>query len=180
LSGIYAVNSGLPLTATMSAGGTVFYNGATSLYNPTLTNGGVASDAAGLGIIGPSAASLRPNQVLDPNNGYGTQTLHKRLSWFNTTAFVAPSAASYQVGNERRNVINGPGFNRMDVGVFRNFRIFRESVFQLRGEAFNVLNHTNWSTVNTTATSSTAGAAFGQVTAARDPRLIQVGGKLSF
>jgi len=180
LSGIYAVNSGLPLTATMSAGSNVYYNGLTSIYNPTLTNGGTANDAAGLGIVGNSAASLRPSQVLNPNNGYGLQSLHRRLEWFNPTAFIAPSPSSYQVGNERRGVIQGPGFNRLDVGVFRNFRIFRESVFQLRGEGFNILNHTNWASVNTTATSSTAGAAFGQVTAARDPRILQVGGKLSF
>ena len=180
ISGIYAVNSGLPLTATMSGGSSVYYNGLSSIYNPTLTNGGLANDAAGLGIVGNSAASLRPSQVLNPNSGYGLQTLHRRLEWFNPTAFIAPSPTSYQVGNERRGVIQGPGFNRLDVGFFRNFRIFRESVFQLRGEGFNILNHTNWASVNTTATSSTAGAAFGQVTAARDPRILQVGGKLSF
>jgi hypothetical protein len=180
MSGIYAVNSGLPLTATMSGGGTVNYGGATSAYNSSLTNGGLATDAAGLGILGTSAASLRPNQVLNPNSGYGLVKVHARQFWFNPTAFVAPPASSYQVGNERRNVINGPGFNRLDVGLFRNFRLFRESVFQLRGEGFNILNHTNWASVNTTATSSTTGASFGQVTAARDPRILQVGGKLSF
>jgi hypothetical protein len=94
LSGIYAVNSGLPLTATMSAGGTVNYGGLTSVYN-SQTNGGVASDAAGLGIIGPSLASLRPNLVLDPKNGYGQVNLKTRLHWFNQTAFMAPSLTGF-------------------------------------------------------------------------------------
>ncbi len=62
-SGLYVVNSGLPLTATMSGGGTVSYNNLTSIYNGQ-TNGGTANDAAGLGILGPSAASLRPNRSL--------------------------------------------------------------------------------------------------------------------
>jgi hypothetical protein len=175
LSGIYAVNSGLPLTATMSAGGTVNYGGLTSIYNQA-TNGGVATDAAGLGILGPSLASLRPNMVLDPKNGYGQVALQSRLHWFNQTAFVAPSLTGFQVGNEKRGVVDGPGFNRLDVGIFRNFKITRGATFTLRGEGFNVLNHTNWGSVGTTATSST----FGTITATRDPRILQVAGKISF
>jgi hypothetical protein len=177
MSGLYAVNSGLPLTVTMSGGGTVQYAGLTSMYNPALTNGGVANDAAGLGIIGPSAAGLRPNVVLDPNSGYGQVNLRKRLHWFNQSAFVAPSANSFQVGNEKTGGIDGPGFNRLDVGIFRNFKLYRGTEFQLRGEGFNVLNHPNWATVGTDATDS---STFGQVTAARDPRILQVGGKLNF
>jgi hypothetical protein len=175
LSGIYAVNSGLPLTATMSAGGTVNYGGLTSVYN-SQTNGGVASDAAGLGIIGPSLASLRPNLVLDPKNGYGQVNLKTRLHWFNQTAFMAPSLTGFQVGNEKRGVVDGPGFNRLDVGIFRNFALVHGATFTLRGEGFNVLNHTNWGSVGTSATSST----FGQITATRDPRILQVAGKINF
>jgi hypothetical protein len=177
MSGIYAVNSGLPLTVTMSGGGTVQYAGLNSAYNPALTNGGVANDAAGLGILGPSAAGLRPSVVLNPNSGYGQVSLRKRLHWFNQSAFIAPSPASLQVGNEKTGGIDGPGFNRLDLGIFRNFKLYRGTEFQLRGEGFNVLNHTNWATVGTNATTS---STFGQVTATRDPRILQVGGKLSF
>ncbi|MGA1983643.1 MAG: carboxypeptidase-like regulatory domain-containing protein [Acidobacteriaceae bacterium] len=174
-TGIYVVSSGLPLTATMSGGGTINYGGLTSIYN-NQTSGGLANDAAGLGILGPSAASLRPNVVLNPSDGYGQVQLRKRLHWFNQTAFVAPSPSSFQVGNEQRNIMTGPGYNRFDVGVFRNFKLYRSVTFQLRGEGYNVLNHTNWGTVGTTATSST----FGTITATRDPRILQVGGKLNF
>jgi hypothetical protein len=175
MSGLYAVDSGLPLTVTMSGGSTITYQGLTSVYNG-LTNGGVANDSAGLGVLGPSSASLRPNLVLNPSVGYGQVALRKRLHWLNQSAFTAPSPASFQVGNEKRGVVDGPGFNRLDVGLFRNFKIREGLVFQLRGEGFNVLNHTNWGTIGTTATSST----FGQVTATRDPRILQVGGKINF
>ncbi len=181
MSGLATVNSGLPLTATMSANTTVDYNGNPSLYNSALTNGGVANDAGGLGIVGTSSASLRPSQVSNPNFGYGQVNVHTRGAWFNPTAFVAPPPSSGQVGNERRGVINGPGFYRVDVGLFRNFRIYKESFFQLRGEAYNVLNHTNWTSVCTnTGSSGCAPYHFGQVTAARDPRILQVGGKFNF
>ncbi len=176
MSGLYAVNSGLPLTATMSAGSTVNYSGLTSVYNGQ-TNGGVANDAAGLGIVGgvfPS--SLRPDMVLNPNDGYGQVALRKRLNWFNQTAFLAPPPASFRVGNEKRGVVDGPGYNRLDVGVFRTFK-FREGIsFTLRGEGYNIMNHTNWGSVGTTSTSST----FGTITATRDPRILQVAGKFNF
>jgi hypothetical protein len=175
MSGLYVVNSGLPLTATMSGGGTVNYAGLTSLYDGQ-TNGGLVSDTGGLGIIGPSAASLRPNQVLNPNSGYNQTRLRTFQNWFNQTAFAAPPPATVQVGNEKRGVVDGPGFNRLDVGLFREFKLPRGTTFTLRGEGFNVLNHTNWGTIGTSATSST----FGQVTAARDPRILQVGGKVNF
>jgi hypothetical protein len=175
MSGVYVVNSGLPLTASMSAGSTVNYGGLTSIYN-NQTNGGLATDAAGLGIIGPSSAGLRPNVVLNPNDGYGQVQLRKRLHWFNQTAFIAPSPSSFQVGNEQRNIMTGPGYNRLDVGLFRNFKLYRSVTFQLRGEGFNVMNHTNWGSVGTTSTSST----FGTVTATRDPRILQVAGKINF
>ncbi len=177
VSGIYTVSSGLPLTATMSAGANspINYGGLTSIYNGQ-RDGGVPSDSAGLGILGPSLASLRPNQVLNPNESYGQVSLKTRTHWFNQTAFTAPSVTSYQVGNERRGVVNGPGYNRMDIGIFRNFRIVRGYTFTLRGEGFNILNHTNWGTIDTSANSST----FGQAVSTRDPRILQVAGKFNF
>jgi outer membrane receptor protein involved in Fe transport len=176
VTGVYAVSSGLPLTATMSPNGSaISYGGLTSVYNGQ-TNGGVPTDDAGLGVLGGSLATLRPNQVLKPNNGYGQASLKTRLHWFNQTAFTAPSVTGFQVGNEKRGVVNGPGYNRLDVGIFRDFKLTRGYVFTLRGEGFNVLNHTNWGTIGTVANTST----FGQATSTRDPRILQVAGKINF
>jgi hypothetical protein len=47
---------------------------------------------------------------------------------------------------------------------------------QLRGEAFNVFNHTNFRTIGTNVTLGT----YGTVTAVRDPRTIQLGAKVIF
>jgi Carboxypeptidase regulatory-like domain/TonB dependent receptor len=184
LSGLYAIDSGLPLTVSMSGGGTICYacvtTGANAGASQTsifgLASGGVANDSAGLGIIGPSVAGLRPNMVANPNNGYG-QKIHTRLNWFYRPAFVSPAITDVAVGNEKRGVIEGPGFNRLDVGIFRNFKLLEGVAFQLRGEAFNVANHTNWQTVGTTSTTS---STFGQITDTRDPRILQVAGKLTF
>jgi hypothetical protein len=178
LSGILTVNSGLPLTVTMPTAGVVNYQGVTSAYNPSLANGGIISDAAGLGIApgSRSLSVLRPNVVLNPNSGYGLVNLKTRGNWFNQTAFMAPSPASYQVGNEKSGIITGPGLTRLDVNISRSFKLYKQSVFLLRADAFNVLNHTNWGAVGTDA----ASPFFGQVTTARDPRTLQVAGKISF
>jgi hypothetical protein len=182
VSGIYTVNSGLPLTATLSSsGGTICYScnsaiGAVQTSILGLANGGVINDSGGLGIMNsPDPASLRPNLVASPNNGYG-QKIHTRQNWFYRPAFVAPTAASVTVGNEKRGVIEGPGFNRLDVGLFRNFKIHEDLVFQLRGEAFNALNHTNLSSPSVSGASS----GFGTITTARDNRILQVAGKITF
>ncbi|WP_263384846.1 carboxypeptidase regulatory-like domain-containing protein [Granulicella arctica] len=159
-SGILAANSGLPFSVSTSAGG--------------LINGVVNADVAGLGIIGASPAGLRPDQISSPQNGTGLKT---RLKWFNTAAFASPSATLGQPGNAKRGTIIGPGFVRLDTGIFRNFRITERAAFQLRGEAFNTLNHTNFSSI---AVAATTPSTFGQVTAARENRILQFGGKLSF
>jgi len=161
ISGVVALDTGLPTTVTGSQGGTVF--GTSTTF----------TDVAGLAISGASPASLRPDQVANPMQGTG---LKSKTQWFNTAAFAEPSAAIGLPGNEKRGAVTLPGFNREDLGLFRNFRLYRETVFQLRGEAYNVLNHTNFNAVNTTVTSTT----FGTVTGARENRYLQIAAKLSF
>jgi hypothetical protein len=73
-------------------------------------------------------------------------------------------------------MINGPPTKRFDFTMTKIIR-FGESVqLQLRGEAFNVFNHTNFRTIIANVTASN----YGQVTAVRDPRTIQLGAKIIF
>ena len=58
----------------------------------------------------------------------------------------------------------------------KNIRFGESMRLQLRGEAFNIFNHTNFRTLSTNVTAAT----FGQVTAVRDPRTIQLGAKFIF
>ena len=159
VSGIVALDSGLPITVAASAGGTI--------------NGTTFADVGGLGIIGSSPAGFRPDQLFDPRQG----APRTRQQWFNTAAFAAPSLAAGIPGNAKRGTIIGPGFNREDLGIFRDFKIFERLNFQLRGEAFNVLNHTNFGPPAVTATTP---STFGTITSAREARILQIGGKLNF
>jgi len=80
------------------------------------------------------------------------------------------------MGNGARGAINGPSTKRVDFSLFKNLRFGENVNLQIRAEAFNVFNTTNFRTISSTITLAT----YGQVTAVRDPRTIQFGAKLSF
>ena len=128
-SGILAVDSGLPLTVTASQATTTPYNlpaGMTSVFNGRI-NSGYITDNAGLGVFGSTSAGIRPNMLGNPNNGYGAKIHHKgyNQSWYDTGAFAATNPNDpINPGSGKRGVIEGPGFNRIDLGIHRNFRIY--------------------------------------------------------
>ncbi len=150
LSGLVTANSGLPLTALSNS----------------------SADPAGQGTaLNTSAASLRPDQIGNPNAG-----LNSFLQWFNISAFANVPAGQFRPGNAGRGTILGPGYQRWDVALLKNIPINEDLRFQFRAEAFNVFNHTNFNTVGTTLGS----ASFGQITGVRDPRIMQLALKFYF
>jgi hypothetical protein len=180
VSAIYAIDSGLPLTISASSTYSPSYNlpgNGTSILNGR-TNTGIITDNAGISVLGNTNAGLRPNQIGDPNTGYGTKIHNKGYNqlWFYTGAFAAATSSTVP-GTAKRGTIQGPGFNRLDLGIFRNFRIWEQVNFQFRAEALNAANHTNVQTVTTAVGSATT---FGEVTGYRDARIMQFAGKFTF
>ena len=182
LSGIYSIDSGLPLTISASQATTTAYNlpgNVASVYNGRL-NTGYVTDNAGLGLFGNTSAGLRLNQIGDPNNGNGVKIHNKGYNslWFYTGAYAAaPPSQTSLAPTAHRGTIQGPGFNVLNLAVHRNFRIYERLNLQLRMEAFNALNHTN---VQTVTTSSAGGGTFGEVTGYRDARVVQFAGRIDF
>jgi len=87
-------------------------------------------------------------------------------------AFAQPALGSF--GNSGRSILRGPGINNLDLGFFKNFFLPKDAVLQFRVEAFNALNHPQWSGVSQNITS----ANFGVVTSARPGRIVQLGAKI--
>ncbi len=162
-SGIVTIQTGLPFTPTYGA-----------------------FDPAGLGFLnGNSPAGGRPF-VLTGNANAGNQTFEE---WFNYSAFQAstPLTAAAIVGNAGRGVIEGPPTRRVDFTLTKNLRFTETMRLQLKGEVFNMLNTTNFTTLSLAASTphainATTGvhSGFGTVTGTRDPRTMQFGIKFLF
>jgi hypothetical protein len=117
----------------------------------------------------------RPNVIGNPHLPAGRGRVATTKAFFNKAAFLTPPAGT-PYGNAAFNMLYGPGYVDLDLSVFKTFTIYKESSLQFRGEVFNVLNRVNLSAPNGTLSSP----AFGTISAASAPRVVQLGLRLSF
>jgi Carboxypeptidase regulatory-like domain/TonB-dependent Receptor Plug Domain len=162
LSGIYFAQNGLPFTPT------------------------IAGDA--LGLKGSAPYDV-PNQVAGCNKSV-TRPLGG-VHDINLSCYTFPATnpdGTNTLGNVSRNSLRGPAINELDFSVVKNtsFRAVSEHMnLQFRAEAYNLLNHPNFSPpiANRTlfnANGSTVGT-YGNITAtATNMRQIQLAVKLLF
>jgi outer membrane receptor protein involved in Fe transport len=98
-------------------------------------------------------------------NGEPIQTSDRSIRhWFNTSAFSVPASGTY--GNSGRNTIIGPGSWLMSLVLSKNIPLKDSTALEMRAEADNVLNHPNYSGLDTTVNSPT----FGEVTSVASMR----------
>jgi hypothetical protein len=115
----------------------------------------------------------RPDMTCDANDGPRTTA-----QWFNTSCFTTLTLAQTgeRPGNAGRNTVRGPGFQRTDLSVFKNFDFAGRHRIQVRVEAFNIWNQTRFGQPN----GIIGTAPFGQITSAEDGRIVQLGLKYTF
>ena len=97
--------------------------------------------------------------------------------WLNTSAGVFALPALGTFGNEGQSAILGPGAFQFDMSISRTFAIRERQHLELRGEAFNVLNH--WRPANPNSAFNVL-STFGTITASGDPRIMQFALKYVF
>jgi hypothetical protein len=124
--------------------------------------------AADVGGLNDTFGTNRADLVGDAHASL-TPTIDK---WINTQAFKQPAAGF--LGNSGRGILNLPGINNWDTGLFKNFRISEQINLQFRFESFNAWNHTQWGGPNR----NVADSRFGRVLSTRDARINQIGLKL--
>lgn len=153
LSTIWTVRSGLPVNVSLAGNGVDPNTGLS--YSFLNRNGG----------------SLRPNIVGNPNSD----------SDANADRFAFLDARAYQLqavntpGSAPRNSAWGPGYFTIDASLVKRFSI-AERYADLRLEAFNLLNTTNYQNP-----SATWGASnFGVISDTFDPRVVQVAVRFAF
>jgi hypothetical protein len=136
-------------------------------------------DAGTGGDLSGGTRTVRPRLVGDPT----LSNPDPLTGWFNTAAFARPTGRG-DYGNAPRNVIQRPGIHNWDLSAFKNFGLGAKRRFQLRLEAYNVLNHTQFSDINRTARFDAQGnqtdATFGLANTARLPRVVQGSVRLYF
>ena len=96
--------------------------------------------------------------------------------WFDVSAFPLVPTGAFRFGNSGRNILNGPGQLNLNAGLMKNFEMGDRRSFQLRVEAFNFINHTNFAIPNLNVNAVNGGT----ITQADPARLIQAALKFTF
>jgi len=113
----------------------------------------------------------RPNVVGNPALPAGERS---ETQWFNAAAFAI--APAFTLGSASRNPVRGPSYRNVDLALMRRVGVGGSRAIEVRAEIFNLLN-----TANLGAPGATAGTpAFGTITTAFDPRVVQLAVKVLF
>ncbi|MGH9407560.1 MAG: carboxypeptidase regulatory-like domain-containing protein [Terriglobia bacterium] len=163
-------------------------SGFTQFVSGTPIDPGI-SISGGIGNQNITGSYTEPDRLVCVGNIYGgtTSSPYNRI---NSAAFTEPAVGSIGLGCSR-NLITGPGTNDWDMSLQKSIAITERVQFQLRIEAFNVFNHTQFSgyesTVdyaglnNPTVTNLPINSSgqltrlfgFGAISGVRSPRILQ-------
>ena len=141
-----------------------------------------------------SADGARINVLCNPNIDSGQKTFYHQ---FDTSCFSAPPPCSFSneslscFGNGGTNYLLGPGWTNFDMTMAKRIPLGKNErrSLNLRAEAFNVFNHSEFNGMNTseqfnlaTGALITTGssATLGQITSARNPRQMAFEVRLQF
>ena len=172
---------------------------ATTGYPLTVGTGGVPGLQGG-----NTFASGTNNAISFPNvvSGVSCQANSSNgIQWFNPAAWTLNGYAIGTNGNSGRGTCDGPGFFQADGSLYKNIKLSERVKLQLRFEVYNIFNNVNFlgssmshGGVNSQYTaqnvvfnadrsqivSASPAGDFGQLTADRNPRTMQLGIRLAF
>ncbi len=172
----------------------------------------VSTAAGGSGRAILVRSPLAPGGAPEPSNPKITcpASTRNRVNWYNPCAFanplpgsdIAPPGVTPGAGNSylfaspvtseanaiallggRSEQVYGPGYNRINMSLFKNFTVFREQQLQLRADAFNLFNHPSLANPSLTGLNSTGGGITGPKSFQNDTpdaRFFQLAAKYTF
>lgn len=180
----WTAQTGIPFTVTTGGGNFVGANGFNQLNAIMVGNpfkGGGTVPAANIDMAGQTC----PAHV------------KTRANWYNPCAFIDPAPGSnipvgtfltsvsdaIKYSGSKSNQIHGPGFQRVNMSLFKNIPTWRSQYFQLRADAFNLFNTPSWGQPGNTNLSPSAGQITGTQSFQNytpDSRFFQISGKYVF
>ncbi|MGH9586916.1 MAG: TonB-dependent receptor domain-containing protein [Acidobacteriaceae bacterium] len=145
----------------------------------------------------PYAPGGTPDTENNPSLTSCPTQVRTKANWYNPCAFRNPLPGNQITGSNvvtsgqaavaylggRSNLLYGPGYNTVNMSLFKNFVTFREQYLQFRADAFNLLNHPTWGNPSNQG----IGPQGGQITGAKffqnntpDARFLQLSLKYTF
>jgi Carboxypeptidase regulatory-like domain/TonB dependent receptor len=124
---------------------------------------------------------IRVNQAADPFANVPEDVIGG-VYWFNPAAFTSPADGTY--GGTGRAIFRLPGVSQWDITLSKNWYPSKATRLQLRADFINAFNHTQLDPSGIqnvcgasvgNPTCAVLGSSFGQITATRSPREIQLG-----
>ncbi|MGD0964381.1 MAG: carboxypeptidase-like regulatory domain-containing protein [Candidatus Acidiferrales bacterium] len=156
ISGITTFQSGFPLDVVDSS----YPSLTSSAYTFYTYSGGAGWDVPN--VVGPI-------QYMNPRTSANN-------AWVSPSAFQHPAFGVE--GNAGRDILRGPGLDNFDFAVMKETKVTESTRIEMRLEFFNLFNHTQFDPNGITTDINSP--AFGEETAAHDPRIIQLAGKFYF
>ena len=154
-----------------------FISGAPTGINYSFATATNITGASGVGV------DSRVDLSCNPNLGFGNTNFYRA---FNTSCIHAPTLAELGIGNASLYPFVGPGTENFDMSVFKTFLLGSDQArrLQFRLEAYNALNHSQFTGVDNNALFNAQGAqlstTLGQYNAAAPSRRVVLGLKLYF
>ncbi|MFP5206013.1 MAG: carboxypeptidase regulatory-like domain-containing protein [Acidobacteriota bacterium] len=138
----------------------------------------ILADTASTNTIAGGTPNTRPN-VISKQFTVPNPTVGQTGQWANAAAFQAPAPGF--LGDGSRNMLYGPGVQNFDMSLDKNFAMpYNEHhQLQIRFDAFNALNHTDFGNPGVFLDTSTFGKITG-TNGATNARELQLAARYSF
>jgi hypothetical protein len=138
---------GIPNTPHWLTGGYELH-GVTSFYGGVPVSIQSSADNSGTG----EGAQRAVQALSNPYAGANRSLVNYTAYWINPASFV--NAPNGTFNTSRRDQVREPGFEDVDLSVFKTGNINERFKLQFRAEMFNILNHVNYAPFKATAGST--------------------------
>jgi hypothetical protein len=123
-----------------------------------------------LTFVDPRLNSFSKQNSYFDGTGGGTATAAANPFFHRVGSGLSVAQGAGRFGTMGRNVFAGPGLVNADLSLAKTFKLTERQNLMFRVEGFNFMNHTNF----LNPSGNIGSATFGRITAARDPRLMQL------